>query len=94
MSSVINGAIESDLFDKAGADIKVRAISYDDHISGSTLSSFVHVSLKILSGRTEEQKCLLSDSVLNKLLELGLSDCSVTVEVVDIDRASYAKSLV
>ena len=92
MSSVFEGAIASDLFDKQGADIKVRAIAYDHHISGASFSSFIHVTLKILGGRSEEQKASLSNLVLQKVKENKYSNCSITVEVIDIDRASYTKS--
>ncbi|MBU3023934.1 5-carboxymethyl-2-hydroxymuconate Delta-isomerase [Aestuariibacter sp. A3R04] len=94
MSSVFKGAIASDLFDKSGTDVKVRAIAYDHHISGASLGSFIHVSLKILSGRSKEQKESLSNSVLQKIKENEYVNCSITVEVIDIDRSSYAKSLV
>ena len=94
MSSVLKGAIASDLFDKSGSDIKVRAIAFDHYISGATFNSFIHVSLKILSGRSEEQKVSLSNLVLKKIKENGYLNCSITVEIIDIDRASYAKSLV
>lgn len=55
---------------------------------------FVHVTLKILSGRNTEQKLCLSGAVLESLKTLGLTSVSITVEVVDIDRGSYAKILV
>ncbi|KKO46644.1 5-carboxymethyl-2-hydroxymuconate isomerase [Arsukibacterium ikkense] len=88
---VFSGALNSALFAKDGADIKVRAITYQHYLSEASTSNFVHVVLKILSGRTLEQKQLLSKAVLDQLLTLDFKKCSMTVEIVDIDRASYAK---
>lgn len=89
MSRVFKGSLDSGLFD--ADDIKVRTLSYDNYSTGNQKSDFVHVVLKILSGRSVEQKTSLSSLVLRKLETLGLNECSITVEVVDMDKASYAK---
>ena len=52
---------------------------------------FIHVTLKILSGRSIEQKTMLSRSVLGMLEMFVLEKASISVEVVDIERESYAK---
>ena len=88
---VFSGALHSALFAKDGADIKVRAIAYQHYLSEASTSNFVHVVLKILSGRMLEQKQMLSRTVLDQLLTLGFKQGAISVEVVDIDRASYAK---
>ncbi|HBN89360.1 5-carboxymethyl-2-hydroxymuconate Delta-isomerase [Rheinheimera aquimaris] len=93
LAAVFDGALQSELFEPDGADIKVRAQAYQQHISGAEHRDFIHVQLRILSGRNLEQKQHLSQSVLNQLLKLELISCSHTVEVVDIDRASYAKKV-
>jgi 5-carboxymethyl-2-hydroxymuconate isomerase len=91
---VHRGALESKLFDPDGSDIKVRAISYTNFQTGSVDIGFIHVTLRILSGRSFEQKSQLSYLVLQKLQSLTLSNCSISVDVVDIDRDSYAKVIV
>lgn len=88
---VFSGAMESELFDIDGSDIKVRAIIYHSYLTGQEKTDFIHVALKILSGRTVEQKQVLSKSVLAQLQKLELKNCSLTVEVMDIERASYSK---
>ena len=90
-SQVFSGAMKSQLFEADGSDIKVRAAAYHSYLTGQIKSDFVHVILRILSGRTPEQKKELSKIVLDQLQKLGLQSCSLTVEVVDIDRASYSK---
>jgi len=88
---VFSGAMKSELFEIDGSDIKVRAIAYHNYLTGSAKSDFIHVTLKILSGRTVEQKQMLSKSVLVQFQKLELQICSLTVEVMDIERASYSK---
>lgn len=88
---VFSGALASGLFAVDGGDIKVRAIAFDHCLTGPRQADFVHVTLRILSGRAAEQKQALAHSVLARLDALELRDASLTVEVVDIDRASYAK---
>ena len=88
---VFSGALKSELFEADGSDIKVRAIAYHSYLTGPKKSDFVHITLKMLSGRTPEQKQMLSKSVLAQLQKLELQNCSLTIEVMDIDRASYSK---
>ncbi len=90
---VFAGAKKSALFEIDGSDIKVRAIVYHSYLTGLKKADFIHVTLKILSGRTVEQKQMLSKSVLDELQQLELQMCSLTVEVMDIERASYSKSV-
>lgn len=89
--AVFDAALASGLFAEDGRDIKVRAIAYQDYLTGQEKADFVHVTLRILSGRTAQQKQHLSQIVLQRLSDLSLAKCSITVEVVDMDRASYGK---
>ncbi len=86
-----SGALRSELFEPGGKDIKVRAMSYSNYHSEPGTKDFIHVTLKILSGRNPEQKKMLSNSVLEKLRELTVKACALSVEVVDVDRESYSK---
>lgn len=91
---VYKGALASNLFEAKGSDIKVRALPYDDYKTGSVDIEFVHVTLKILAGRTIEQKSILSHLVLEQLKTLSMTNCSISVEIMDIDRSSYSKIIV
>lgn len=91
---VHQGALDSGLFEPEGSDIKVRAMSYANYQTGSVDIHFVHVGLRILSGRTPDQKLHLSGLVLEKLKSKLRCDCSISVEVIDVDRQSYAKVIV
>ena len=88
---VFQGALKTRLFSADGNDIKVRTQSFIDYQTGNTPSDFIHVVLKILSGRNADEKLRLSTLVLEEICSLNLSNCSITVEVVDIDRSSYSK---
>lgn len=94
VSLVHQGAVTSELFSTEGSDIKVRATPYATYKTGSVEISFVHVTLRILSGRNLEQKSALTNLVLESLKTRIEKDCSISVEVVDIDTESYAKSIV
>ena len=88
--AVLEGAVASGLFEQQDG-IKVRSLAYDHYQTGNHQQDFVHVTLKILSGRSESQKQSLSASVLQQLQKLAFSDMSLTVEVQDMHKASYAK---
>ena len=59
------GAMASGLFPEY--DIKTRAIAYARHRTGQTRDSFVHLTLRLLSGRDDAQKAALSESVLGAI---------------------------
>ena len=89
MEAVHDGTLGSGLFD--GPDIKTRLVAYTHYQVGNERKPFVHVAAKILSGRTSEQKQMLAKSILDKMRALELTNISLTVEVLDMDRSSYAK---
>lgn len=91
IEAVNNGAINSDLFE--ASHIRVRATVYGSYISGYGRRDFIHITLKILSGRTVKEKKYLSELVLKELEALGFSSISITVEVTDIDRETYSKKV-
>ncbi|MCK9259251.1 MAG: 5-carboxymethyl-2-hydroxymuconate Delta-isomerase [Azoarcus sp.] len=94
VSEVFTAALNSGLFEEDGSDIKVRALSYGSYLTGPQKSAFIHVELKILSGRTLEQRSHLSSTVVAQLRALGFSGTSITVEVVEMERGSYGKAIV
>jgi 5-carboxymethyl-2-hydroxymuconate isomerase len=89
MLAVHEGALSSGLFPEL--HIKTRAIAYDNYRTGQTQDSFVHVNLHLLSGRDDDQKADLAERVLASLSPLLPQVVSVSVEIIDIHRASYRK---
>lgn len=90
LTAAYRGALASQLFEEP--DIKTRAISYKHYQIGAFKKEFVHINIKILSGRTTEQRHQLSAAVLKELQTLSLRDTSLTIEVCDIEKHSYEKS--
>lgn len=87
--AVFSGARESQLFDEC--DIKIRALSFSKYTVGISDDSFVHVSSKILSGRSADQKLQLNKGIVERIKELNFKHCLITAEVIDIERDSYSK---
>ena len=79
------------LFDRA--TIKARAIGYDHYKSGQDRDDYIHVSIKILSGRTAAQKKHLSDHMIEKLTPHVANTKSLTVDIIDMDIDSYGKKI-
>lgn len=79
------------------ADLKSRFIVADSFEIGTAPAqrAFVHAQLRLLSGRTPQAKKELSDSIAAVLRERTPRPQGVlvqlSVEVVDMDRGSYAK---
>jgi len=92
IEAVHQGAMESDLFPEY--DIKTRALAYPHHRTGQTRDSFVHVALHLLSGRSDAQKAMLSECVLDRIEPLLSRVVSVSVEIFDIHRESYRKRVI
>lgn len=92
VEAVHKGVTNSDLFETS--HIRIRAVPYENYISGYQVDYFVHTTLKILSGRNQQQKKTLSELVLRELEEIGLSAISITIEVADIERETYVKRII
>ncbi|MFT5812701.1 MAG: 5-carboxymethyl-2-hydroxymuconate isomerase [Psychroserpens sp.] len=91
MHAVYKGVNQSEIF--TAADIKVRACAYDDFYLPGTEQVFVHVNLKILSGRDLSQHKNLTEGVSNQLERLGIEGSVITVEVTKIEKESYVKKI-
>ena len=91
MHAVYKGANQSELFN--AADIKVRACAFDDFYLPGSEQVFIHVNLKILSGRDLSQRKKLCESVSSQLERLGIEGAVITVEVNKIEKESYCKTL-
>ncbi|MEX0298909.1 MAG: 5-carboxymethyl-2-hydroxymuconate Delta-isomerase [Kordiimonas sp.] len=72
-------------------DIKVRAYPCKTSLVGGHDLPFIHVTVKLLSGRDQETKKSLTDMVLKELLDCEVPASSLTVEAVDIERETYSK---
>lgn len=89
VSVVHQAAIESGLFDTQ--DIRSRAIAFEDYQIRADKHSFIHVTMRIMFGRNDAQKNLLSAKVVSALETLKLKSIVLSVEICDIDKTTYAK---
>ena len=81
---------------------KTRSISYDDYFLGgleSKDSSFVHVTIKILAGRSVEIKQQIGSQTIDFLKDfieneesLQTFQTDLSVDVVEMDRDTYIKT--
>ena len=79
-------------------DFRSRMIRYDDYsvATGEPTRAFVHIQLGILAGRSDEIKKSASTALLEFLMaefagSVAKLSCAVSVEVRDINGASYEK---
>lgn len=89
LDAVHRAAAETILFDES--HIRVRAIPVNFYRIAGRREHFIHAQCRIHPGRTEEQRRELSAAVLKALRQQQWPAPSLTVEVVEMDRATYAK---
>jgi len=91
IDAVHEGAKNSGLFDED--DIKTRAVPYEYYRTGEKTENFIHISVRILSGRNTEQKSNLCLCVYEKAMTILSHFKRVTVEICEIDRDSFSKCI-
>ncbi|NQY25045.1 MAG: 5-carboxymethyl-2-hydroxymuconate Delta-isomerase [Campylobacteraceae bacterium] len=89
MKNVFDACMQINLFNKK--DIKVRMKSYEYFLSGGLEKNFIHINIKILSGRSIDEKKLLAQNVLKEVNNDSFSDISISVEVNDMNKEIYSK---
>jgi 5-carboxymethyl-2-hydroxymuconate isomerase len=89
LDAVHDAAASTGLFQED--HIKTRAHPVAFYRTGTGHAPFIHAQLRIKTGRDEAQKRALSQAVLAAIREQGWPARVITVEVVDMDAATYAK---
>ncbi len=88
--TLFDAAAASGVFPDVSA-IKVRAIPCPFFRIGTEPQSFAHATIRLLAGRDEATKAELTRSIL-AALDQALPDVgSLSVDIKDIDTATYAK---
>jgi 5-carboxymethyl-2-hydroxymuconate isomerase len=75
------------------ADIKVRLLPYTRFLSGDGRSSFIHITVRLLAGRSPDQKESLALSLREAFAARFPKVQSISIEVRDMDPVSYKKRL-
>lgn len=89
LTAVHGAAAGSGLFEED--HIRVRAWPLEHALPAGEGRAFMHAQCRIHGGRTAAQKKALSEAVLAALREQAWAVAVITVEVVELERASYAK---
>ena len=79
INKVYQGTFKSNLF--IDTDIKTRAISYKHHQTGEIKLNFVHITIKILSGRSKEQKITHVRNIYQSILQL-INETNVNIDII------------
>jgi 5-carboxymethyl-2-hydroxymuconate isomerase len=83
-------AIDTGVFPNAGA-VKVRASAVGYAALGSERQDFLHATIRLLQGRSEEVQIGLTNGLLTLLDEKLPAVANLSVEIKEITTASYAK---
>ncbi len=86
---LFEGAVDTQLFGE-GQTIKVRAHACQNVFMGNGDQSFVHAELRMLPGRTAEQKQSATQTLLNVLVAELPEVTNLSVDCADLSDA-YAK---
>jgi len=89
IDKVYRGTLKSNLFEDE--DIKTRTIEFENHQTGNKKINFINVTVRILSGRSQELRQLLSKSILNEFEDINIQAISITIEICEIEKESYSK---
>ncbi|MCW8931472.1 MAG: hypothetical protein OQL19_14685 [Gammaproteobacteria bacterium] len=92
IDAVFQAVLDTKLF--TSDNLKVRLKPVKDFRLGLEGFEFVHVQCRIHTGRDELQKKFLTERILEALSQEITSSTVMTCEVVEMDRASYSKSII
>jgi|TARA_B110000467_G_C18245125_1_gene436985 5-carboxymethyl-2-hydroxymuconate isomerase len=74
-------------------DIKVRAHPYEYYRMAGTNDTFVHTTIFLLEGRTDEQKEKLSITLRSEQAKLLPSVTAISIDIRDMNDTAYKKRL-
>lgn len=89
VDEVFEATKSSELFNPE--DIKVRAKAYKYYKITDTASSFIHIEIKLIEGRSVEQKQALVERVQKAVAALNIKSVVLSIEINDLEKATYYK---
>lgn len=89
VEKVHQAAFDSGLFELA--TIKTRVIAYQHYQLGDGKDGFIHICAYIKAGRSDEQKRLLSEHLLECLRTYCRRSYCLSVDIRDLDPDIYRK---
>ena len=92
LESVFNEVARSGLFETS--HIRVRLLPVSDYKLGSLQQGFIHMECRIHHGRSMQQRKALADNLVATVERSGMPVSSITCEVIEMLRETYARSVV
>ena len=90
LRTIHHSIADSELF-KAN-QIKTRAYAFRQFTNGGVgQDPYIHIQARIKSGRDDDNKTRLGEVILSGLANLNIPASVITVEIIDMHRASYGK---
>lgn len=89
LQAVHHAVADSGLFE--ASHIKTRAYPFREFTNAGGNAPYIHVQARIKSGRPADNKKQLGETILSGLRTLNIPASVITVEIIDMDRDSYAK---
>ena len=89
LKAVHNSVAESGLF-KAN-QVKTRVYPFVAFTNAGGSDPYIHIQARIKSGRDGDNKKRLGETILAGLTALNIPASVITVEIIDMERESYAK---
>ena len=91
MAITYQAAVDSGLMKPQ--DIKVRALAYADFMMADGGKNFVHTTTHLLTGRTDTQRCKLSNRVKAYQTQYLKEVHSISIDIVEMNSNAYIKRL-
>ncbi|MBV7255436.1 hypothetical protein KCG44_01415 [Pacificimonas sp. WHA3] len=73
------------------ANVKLRAQGFHSYLVAGEIRAFLHLSLAMMGGRSDDEKAALSDALMTAAISAMPVSTEITVEIRDTHRASYRK---
>ena len=89
VQSIHEVLVNSELFDIGS--IKVRATPFSFYLIGESIIPFIHSTVRLLAGRTDQQKKVLSQKILETIFKKFVTVENITVDILDINPNTYGK---
>lgn len=89
LQAVHHSVADSGLFE--ASHIKTRAYPFRNFTHAGGSEPYIHIQARIKSGRDTDNKKRLGETILAGLRGLNIPAAVITVEIIDMDRDSYAK---
>ncbi len=88
LETVWNSAMDTGLF-KPNVKVRINTYQIEDYLNNGALEDFIHVFGHIMEGRTNEQKAMLSSTIVRNLKEKYPKTPTVSMNIYEFDKASY-----